>query len=777
MAHPGEPLTHLDNLTPRVLTTHHENLSADGLDLRDVTLSGVHYGCEIGTAPVFVLIGGLTADPYALGNGEQPGWWHALAGEGCIDPTRHTVLCPALPGSGTHWASLDDPDAELQPLSVMGLAALLETWLSDLDCPDGIRIVGASLGGLISLATALHRPARVRHLVTVSAGARPDAWGTGVRHLQRELVLDAGSPEALARAMSLARQIGMLTYRGRAELEGRFGRLASGDRRPPIARYLDHHGTRFADRFSARAFLLLSEAIDRFDLGDREAIRRRLRELTCDVVVVGVPQDLLFPFRLQKELHEDLLRVGVDSTMRTLSTDRGHDGFLTDQVALAEILADAGTFEDDPPDEPDLPDAAPPTRIRTVRIGLMGCGVVGQALLELIAQQAERVAQQHRVAFQVVRMVVRDPHKDRGPHAHGIPRTTRALDLVEDAMVDVVVEVAGGTDEAGPLALAALEAGKPFVTANKVLVSQRLVELAHAARKHDTPLACEAAAAAVLPVLRSLSRHTDEIVRIQAIVNGTCNYILTRLEEDMGLDLALQRAQERGFAEADPSADIDGHDAAAKLSLLAYRCFGIWARPDGFPTRGIRDLTPADLDLAGAFGLRVRHVAHATPHEDGVALAVEPVALPTWHLLASVEEEYNAVYLTSTSSGDLAFFGKGAGGLPTATAVLGDLVDVVARTSAGWPIPRVVRVTPPDTPREHLVRVTCPHDPGTSARIEALLRRGGMAPQARARSQHGGQQHTAWLTAAVATSKAEAVVDRLRDLALVSQILLIPVHR
>ena len=581
-------MTHLDNLTPRVLTTHHEHLSADGLDLRDVTLSGVHYGREIGTAPVFVLIGGLTADPYALGNGEQPGWWHALAGEGCIDPTRHTVLCPALPGSGTHWASLDDPDAELQPLSVMGLAALLETWLSDLDCPDGIRIVGASLGGLISLATALHRPARVRHLVTVSAGARPDAWGTGVRHLQRELVLDASSPEALARAMSLARQIGMLTYRGRAELEGRFGRLASGDRRPPIARYLDHHGTRFADRFSARAFLLLSEAIDRFDLGDREAIRRRLRELTCDVVVVGVPQDLLFPFRLQKELHEDLLRVGVDSTMRTLSTDRGHDGFLTDQVALAEILADAGTFEDDPPDEPDLPDAAPPTRIRTVRIGLMGCGVVGQALLELIAQQADMWPS--TVAFQVVRMVVRDPHKIADP-APGI-RTTRALDLVEDAMVDVVVEVAGGTDEAGP------RPGRPrgrkaLRRRNKVLVSQRLVELAHAARKHDTPLACEAAAAAAFPCsAASPATPTRSCAcRPSSTLSATSSRDSRRT---WGWTSRCNVPRSEGLPRP-ILADIDGHDAAAKLSLLATDASES-GPADSFPTRGIRDLTPADLD-------------------------------------------------------------------------------------------------------------------------------------------------------------------------------------
>jgi homoserine dehydrogenase len=761
---------------PRTLTHHLDTLHVEGTALSDLTLSGTLYGQPLGTAPVFVLLGGLTSDPYPLGRDGDPGWWHALRGPGLLDLDQHTVLSPALPGSGTTWASLEDPDQPLPPLSVAGLAQLVEAWLLGVGCPDGVTILGASLGGLIALATALNRPERVDRLVTISAGARPDAWGTGVRHLQRELVLDARSPDALGRAMSLARQIGMLTYRGRAELEGRFGGGVTGER-PAIAAYLDQHGERFAHRFSARAFLLLSSAIDRLDLGDRAATRTRLATLRGPVVVVGVPQDLLFPFRLQKELHEDLLRAGVSSTLRTLSTDRGHDGFLTDQAALAQILSETGTFEPPAPKVEPEPAPAPLPRVRRVRIGLAGCGVVGQAVLELLHHQADTLARRHRVRFEVVRIAVRDPHKDRGPHAHGIPRTTRALDLVEDPMVDVIVEVAGGLGEIAELAIAALTAGKPLVTANKVLVANHLVELSQLARQRGTPFACEAAAAAALPVLRSLARHVDDVHHVQAIVNGTCNFILTRLEEGVPLAAALRTAQERGFAEADPSADIDGHDAAAKLSLLVYRCFGALARPDAFPVRGIRELGPVDLDLASAFGLRVRHLAHATPRGDDLELAVEPIALPTWHLLASVEEEYNAVYVSSEAAGDLAFFGKGAGGPPTASAILADLVDVVGGTQAGWPIPRAVRLRPPEQPREHLLRATFPHDPSTTARIEALLRRGELAPRGRARAQHGGLDHTAWLTAAVPTERAEITLERIRGLAAVSDVLLIPVHR
>src|SRR5262249_22683768 len=161
----------------------------------------------------------------------------------------------------------------------------------------------------------------------------------------------------------------------------------------------------------------------------------------------------------------------------------------------------------------------------------------------------------------------------------------------------------------------------------------------------------------------------------------------TRMEQaELSLSDAIAEAQVHGFAEADPSGDIDGLDAAAKLSILAYRAFGVWVRPDGFPVRGIRELDPADCDMAEAMGCRIRLIARATRLDAALDMAVEPVLLPAWHLLASVEEEYNAVYLRCAASGDLSLFGKGAGALPTATAVLGDLIDLAQDNSARWPV-------------------------------------------------------------------------------------------
>lgn len=378
--------------------------------------------------------------------------------------------------------------------------------------------------------------------------------------------------------------------------------------------------------------------------------------------------------------------------------------------------------------------------LRTVRLGLIGLGVVGQGVLELLVRQRADLAQRFGVALVPVAACVRDPGRERGPHALGIALETDPLVLVARPDVDIVVEVAGGLG-VWPAIEAALLAHKPVVTANKALIAQKLGELVQLSQETGTPVHCEGAVAAALPILRSLGRRVDRITQVQAILNGTSNFVLTRMEQDeMPLDKAVALAQQKGFAEADPSADIDGHDAAAKLSILAHRALGIWCKPGEFPVRGIRELTPADFDLAEAMGHRIRHIAHADELPDGSAeLAVEPMLLPDWHLLASVEEEYNAVYLTCESAGDLSFFGKGAGGLPTATAVVGDLVDVALGTPTWWPTPNAQPLADPALrQRRHYVRIHGNRQL-VARRIEDRLRKSGFSVQDRATVLSAGE--------------------------------------
>jgi homoserine dehydrogenase len=631
---------------------------------------------------------------------------------------------------------------------------------------------------MVGVAFAVRHPDRCEQLIAISAGLRPDGWGTATRHLQRELVRDGLRNGDVATGMSRARQLGMLTYRGRTELDARFGRLVPGLDRPPVAEYLDHHGRRFAESFPVKTFLLLSEAIDRGSIADdRHALRAALEEVTAETVIVGVPGDMLFPWALQVELHRELQAAGAQSSLWTFESEYGHDAFLADQDRLADLLRGARAFGAEPRTvrRPRF-DGVGIEPVRELRIGMVGCGTVGRGLLEMIARQRSAVTDRYGVRFRVSKIAVRDLQKDRGPLALGIPLTDRALELVSDPDVDVVVEVAGGM-EMEPILRAALAAGKPVVTANKSLLASKLADLGVLAQRTATPLYCEAAAAAALPILRHLSHRADEIDSLAGILNGTCNFVMTRMEQaELSLDEAIAEAQALGLAEVEPALDLSGLDAAAKLSILAYRAFGVWVHPDGFLVRGIREIDPADCDLAESMGCRIRLIARAARVNGSLDMAVEPLLLPAWHLLASVEEEYNAVYLRCASSGDLSLFGKGAGALPTATAVLGDLIDLAQGNSVRWPVPHALPVAGGDAggapaPRRHYLRCTGEPHPGLERRIESLVRRAGLTVQNRATRGEDTRVHLGFMISHGSEEQIAAVRESVNRLARVERCL------
>jgi homoserine O-acetyltransferase/O-succinyltransferase len=318
---------------PRRLVVRRDALVIEGHTLEDVELVGYAVGPELGTAPIAVVVGGITASPFPFSGPEA--WWPSLRAEELIDPRRQTVLAPCWPGNGSTWRGFDE--GALPPLSAAGLAALMAAWLDGVGAVTPVTYLGASLGGMVGVALAAHHPRRVARLVAISAALRPDGWGTAMRHVQRELVRDGLRNGEVATAMARARQLGILTYRGRRELDLRFGVLSPGVERPPVAAYLDHHGAAFAARFPVRTFMLLSEAIDRCQLHSRGL----LANVTAEVIVVGVPGDLLFPFELQEEMHRELVAAGVRASLWELESEFGHDAFLADQARLAELLRTA----------------------------------------------------------------------------------------------------------------------------------------------------------------------------------------------------------------------------------------------------------------------------------------------------------------------------------------------------------------------------------------------------------------------------------------------------
>jgi homoserine dehydrogenase len=316
---------------------------------------------------------------------------------------------------------------------------------------------------------------------------------------------------------------------------------------------------------------------------------------------------------------------------------------------------------------------------RVVRIGLLGCGTVGGGVVTLLTREADDITARTGATLEITRVAVRDPGRDRQLPLAPELFTADPWAVVESDEVDVVVEVMGGLDPADALVRRALALGKPVVTANKELVAAAGPELYDAAHEAGVDLAYEAAVAGAIPIIKPLKESLagDHVTRVVGILNGTTNYILTRMtEEGAGYEEVLAEAQRLGYAEADPTADVGGHDAAAKCAILASLAFDTAVHGEDVFREGIDRVTSTDLRVADRLGYVVKLVGIASEVDDAIGVRVHPVFLPKEHPLASVREAFNAVYVEAEAAGELMFYGRGAGSLPTASAVVGDVIDV-----------------------------------------------------------------------------------------------------
>ncbi len=320
-----------------------------------------------------------------------------------------------------------------------------------------------------------------------------------------------------------------------------------------------------------------------------------------------------------------------------------------------------------------------------VRLALLGCGTVGSQVVRLLDEHADDLAARVGRPLELVGVAVRDPSRPRpGVPAHLL--TSDSADLVTRADVDVVVELMGGIEPARSLLLDALAAGASVVTANKALLAAHGPELHAAASASGVDLYFEAAVAGAIPLLRPLRESLvgDRVERVIGIVNGTTNYVLDRMDRlGDSLDDALAQAQQLGFAEADPSADVDGLDAAAKAAILASLAFHTRVTASDVDVTGIRGVTTADIASARGMGGVVKLLAVADRLDaERIGVWVGPAIIPREHPLGSVHEAFNAVFVEAEAAGPLMFYGQGAGGTPTASAVLGDVVTA-ARNRVG----------------------------------------------------------------------------------------------
>ena len=417
---------------------------------------------------------------------------------------------------------------------------------------------------------------------------------------------------------------------------------------------------------------------------------------------------------------------------------------------------------------------------KVVRIGVLGCGNVGAAFVRLVEQQGATIQLRTGIRLEVVSVAVRNMSRDRDVQLPEGLLTRDAHAVVADPSIDLIVEVIGGIEPARELIAAALAAGKPVITANKELLANVGGELYAAADAAGVDLLFEAAVAGGIPVIRALreSLRGEPVSRVMGIINGTTNFILTKMsEEGADYSAALSEAQRLGFAERDPTADVEGFDAGAKAAILASIAFGAKVVAGDVYHEGISRVTAADIAVAKRLGyvIKLLGIAERDRETGEIAVRVHPAMVPNTHPLASVRESYNAVFIEGDAVGSLMFYGRGAGGNPTASAVLGDVIDAAVNLVKGThgSIGSFAKATirPIDeTSSEYLLSMEVADKPGVLHAVTGAFANNGVSIRAAEQEGIGADARLVFITHVAKESDLQATVRQLRDMDVVKQV-------
>jgi homoserine dehydrogenase len=417
-----------------------------------------------------------------------------------------------------------------------------------------------------------------------------------------------------------------------------------------------------------------------------------------------------------------------------------------------------------------------------VRVGLLGCGNVGAAFAQLVETRRADIALRTGIELQVTRIAVRSVVKDRSVAVDPALLTTDAAAVVADPDVDVVVEVIGGIEPARSLVLAALAAGKPVITGNKELLANHGVELFAAADAAGVDLLFEAAVAGGIPLMRPLRESLlgEPIDRVMGIVNGTTNYILTKMTESgASYADALAEAQQLGYAERDPTADVEGYDAGAKIAIIAMIAFGVQVVAGDVYHEGIAGVTAADIAVASRLGYRIKLLGVAESFGDGadaqIAVRVHPAMVPAQHPLAAVRDSFNAVFIQGAAVGDLMLYGRGAGGFPTASAVLGDVIDAAMNRRQGThaPIGAFARAgirSIDELTSAYYLSLEVADRPGVLARVADVFGRHGVSIRSMEQEGLGTEARLIFITHVATERDLQATLRELRELDVVDRV-------
>ncbi|MGE0306039.1 MAG: homoserine dehydrogenase [Acidimicrobiia bacterium] len=415
-----------------------------------------------------------------------------------------------------------------------------------------------------------------------------------------------------------------------------------------------------------------------------------------------------------------------------------------------------------------------------IRIGVLGCGNVGAALVQLVEGQRDAVEARTGLRLEVARVAVRNVSRERNVDLPAGVLTRDAAEVVADPTIDVIVEVIGGIEPARELILQALANGKPVITANKELLANVGSELYAAADAAGRDLLFEAAVAGGIPLIRPLRESLigEPITRVMGIVNGTTNYILTRMSEaGASYSDALSEAQSLGYAERDPTADVEGFDAGAKAAIIASIAFGARVRAGDVYHEGISKITTGDIAVAHRLGYVVKLLAIAEQDRatGDVAVRVHPAMVPNNHPLASVRDSYNAVFVEGDAVGSLMFYGRGAGGGPTASAVFGDVIDASINlrkgTYASIGALAKARIKPIDeTSAEYYIPLEVMDRPGVLHAVTGAFATHGVSIRTAEQEGLGADARLVFITHTARESDVQSTLRSLRELDVVRRI-------
>jgi homoserine dehydrogenase len=414
-----------------------------------------------------------------------------------------------------------------------------------------------------------------------------------------------------------------------------------------------------------------------------------------------------------------------------------------------------------------------------VRVGILGCGNVGTALVRLLDANADLITRRSGVRIEVTRVVVQNLTKERAiTFAPGV-LTNDGEAVVASPDVDVIVEMIGGIEPARSLITNALKAGKPVVTANKELIANFGAELFEVAATAGVDLLFEASVAGGIPLIRPLRESLvgERIRRVTGIVNGTTNYVLTRMtEERCSFAEAVAEAQELGYAEPDPTADIDGFDAASKAAIIASIAFGARVVAGDVSREGIRNVSADDIGAAEELGYVVKLLAVTEESDGAVSARVHPAMVPAGHPLASVHGSYNAVFIEGEAVGQLMLLGRGAGGGPTSSALLGDLIDAAKNLHSGARGATIGvlerrRIRPIDeTSSQFYVSLDAADRPGVLAAISGVFGTHGVSIQSMQQKGQGDDARLIFVTHLAREADMAATIREVRDLEVVERV-------